>query len=107
MPTAQAAGGTTVVSNATFPLLGGFDLGFINLLLAFGALLALPSIPDIIDRSIGTLSQTGQLIGQAVGGGFSQGQRYAGQFQQGAGGFVGQAGRLTDQPGTQYYFDPQ
>lgn len=99
-PVAKAAAPEAhIVGSATFPLLGGFDLDFVRLLLAFGALVALPSIPEIIKRTIGTVSQAGQLIGQEIGSGIGSGQRYSGQAQQGIQGFAGQVGRVTDDKG--------
>jgi len=95
-----------ITGSANFPLFGNMDISFINLLLAFGALVALPSIPDIIGRTIGRMSQVGQLIGQEIGSGVGQGQRYAGQFQQGPSGMAGQVGRLTNTTGVQYFYDP-
>ncbi len=95
-----------VTNKYTFPLLGGLDLNFINLLLAFGALVALPNIPEIVSRAVGKMGQAGQLIGQEIGANVGAGQRYAGQFQQGVSGFAGQVGRLTNQPGLQYIADP-
>lgn len=65
----------------TLPLLGGLNLNFIRTLLAFGALVATPAIPDIICRTIGRPSQAGQLLGQEISGGTKSGQGYAGQFQ--------------------------
>lgn len=100
-PVAQAAEGK-IVEGATFPLFGGMDLNFIRLLLAFGALVALPAIPDIIARTIGRVGVAGQLIGQELGGSVAQGRGYAGQIQQGTTGLVGQAGSLRDQPGWLY-----
>ena len=107
MSTAQAAdtNNREITGNAIFPLLGGFDFNLIKLLLAFGALTALPAIPDIIQRSIGTLSQAGQMIGQEIGGSTAAGQRYTGQFQQGVSGFAGQVGRLTTTVGYSPDFD--
>lgn len=92
---------TGITGTATFPLFGGLNLDLIRLLLAFGALVALPSIPDIIARIIGRLGVAGQLIGQELGGSIAQGRGYAGQFQQGATGMAGQVGRLTNEP---HYF---
>ncbi len=88
-----------IVGKQAFPLFGNFDLDFIEMLLAFGALVALPSIPDIINRSIGRLGVTGQLIGQEISSSVSGGRGYAGQFQQGIGSAAGQIGRVTDEPG--------
>lgn len=71
------ANNSTLISTATFPLFGGLDLSFVQILLAFGALMALPAIPDLITRSIGRAGQAGQAIGQEIMGGFRQGQGYA------------------------------
>ena len=47
IPTALAqTQGVQITGKNTFPLLGGLDLSFINILLAFGALMALPKIPE-------------------------------------------------------------
>lgn len=81
-------GGIAPVSlgnTSTFPLLGGLDLGFLNLLLAFGALVASPSIPDVICKTVGKQGGAGGLLAGAVGGAMASGQRYSGQFGQGAG----------------------
>lgn len=80
-----AADKISVTGNSSFPLFGGLSLGFINVLLAFGALVGIPAIPDIIVRSIGKAGQAGQLIGQEVNSGISGGQRYYGQAQGGLG----------------------
>lgn len=100
----SAAG--NLAGNATFPLFGGMEMSFINLILAFGVLVASPTIPDIICRTIGRVSQAGQMIGQEISGSTGAGRGYIGRFQQGVGGFTGQVGRLTDQPGIQYIPDP-
>ena len=100
MPVAYAQGATgNIVGSDTFPLFGGIDISFLRLILAFGALVALPSIPDILGRTIGKMSATGQLIGQEIGAGTGAGRQYMGQLQSGLGGFAGQVGRLTDEPG--------
>lgn len=104
VPVAHAAGG--VVGDSAFPLFGGFDLGFINLLLAFGALVALPAIPDIIARTIGKVSQAGQLIGQELSGSTREGRGYAGQVSQGTSGMAGQVGRLQGERGLILASDP-
>ncbi|KKQ59514.1 MAG: hypothetical protein US80_C0010G0006 [Candidatus Daviesbacteria bacterium GW2011_GWA2_38_17] len=96
-PVAQAAEGK-IVEGSTFPLFGGLDLSFIHLLLAFGALMALPAIPDIIARTIGRVGVAGQLIGQELGSSYREGRGYAGQASQGASGIAGQVGRVTDEP---------
>ncbi len=105
VPTAQAQGTnpSKITGKAIFPLFGGLDLSLLNLLLAFGALVALPSIPDIIGRTIGRMGVAGQLIGQEISGSTGAGRGYASRFQQGVGGFTGQVGRITDEP--HYYKD--
>jgi len=85
VPSTYAQSGSIISRTATLPLLGGYDLDFIRILLAFGALVALPAIPDIVIRTIGKASQAGQLIGQEISGGTRSGQGY---FQQ-------QTGRIT------------
>ncbi|MDD5415441.1 MAG: hypothetical protein PHE48_00370 [Candidatus Daviesbacteria bacterium] len=98
----QVSDKTAVTGISAFPLLGGLDLNFINLLLAFGALVALPSIPDIIGKTVGRASQAEQLIGQGIGAGIAQGRGYAGQFQQGVGAASSQFARargLFNTPG--------
>lgn len=70
----------TGTTGATLPLLGGLNLNFINALVAFGALVATPSIPDVISRALGKFSQAGQLLGQEIGAGTKAGQGYAGRL---------------------------
>lgn len=97
VPTTYASD-QTIIGTKSFPLFGGLDLSFIQLLLAFGALVAMPTIPDIIIRAVGKASQAGQLIGQEIGASTGAGQRYAGQYQSGATGFTERVGNLRDQP---------
>jgi hypothetical protein len=87
--TAQA----TLTGKETLPFFGGLNLSFIRLLLAFGALLATPSIPDVICRALGRASQAGQMIGQEISGGVRSGQGYAGQFGNRIGGTAGSLGK--------------
>lgn len=91
--------------SSVFPLFGGLNLNFINILLAFGALIATPSIPDIICRAIGRVGQAGQLIGQEVGTGVGGGQRYTGQFNQGLGTAGERGGQLWFRQGYEYDAD--
>lgn len=84
----------SITGTSTLPLLGGFSLSFINVLLAFGALVALPAIPDIIGRTIGRMSQAGQLIGQEIGGSARAGRGYLGQAQGAVGGVSRDVGNL-------------
>lgn len=84
---------TSVTGTAAFPLFGGLDLGFINLLLAFGALLATPAIPEIICRIIGRMSVAGQLIGQEMGANM-RGQRYWDEVAERGGRALGTAGQF-------------
>ncbi|MBI2314682.1 hypothetical protein HYU93_01315 [Candidatus Daviesbacteria bacterium] len=82
--------------NHTIPLFGGLNLSFIRMLLAFGALLATPAIPDIICRAVGRASQAGQMIGQEIGAETRSGQGYYGQFTGGVGRGAGAIGQATD-----------
>lgn len=91
--------GTKIVGNQAFPLFGGLNLNFVQFLLAFGALMALPTVPDIISRTVGKIGEAGQLIGQEVGGSTAAGQRYYGQISGGIPSVFGQAGRITNAPG--------
>lgn len=93
----------SITGTSTFPLFGGLDLKFINILLAFGALAASPSIPDIICRLIGRVGVAGQLIGQELGGGVGQGRQYAGQFQSGVGSTSSQIAQARGLSGTPAY----
>lgn len=111
VPTVTAQTPSTAQSNienlnrATFPLLGGMNLDFIKLLLAFGALIVTPTIPDIISRTIGRATQAGQLLGQEISGTSREGRGYAGQFQQGVGSasqYGARARGLFDTPGWDY-----
>lgn len=120
MPTVYAAD-NNIIDTQTFPLFGAMDLGFINILLAFGVLVALPSIPDIVIKSIGKMGQAGQLIGQEISGNIRSGQGYAGRVPQGAAGIAqgvgtgiygesqyfiedGKAKRFTTKPGFYQWF---
>ena len=78
-----------IVGNTTFPLFGGLDLSFIKIILAFGALMALPGIPDIVVKSVGKVGQAGQILGQEISGGIRSGQSYLAQGQRAAGGQMG------------------
>lgn len=71
--------------NQTLPLFGGLDLSFIRILIAYGALLATPAIPDIICKTIGKPGQAEQMIGQGIMAGTKAGQGYAAQTQAGIG----------------------
>lgn len=86
------SGSPSLISTHTLPLLGGLDINFINYLLAFGALTALPAIPEVISRTIGKASAAGQLIGQEIAGNLQGGRGYSNQWQQGfqAAGKIGQ-----------------
>ncbi len=91
--TVKADGPVEITGPNTFPLFGGMGVDFIKLLLAFGALVATPAIPDIIARTVGSASQAGQLIGQEIGGSIAAGRGYGGQLQQGVGAASGNLAR--------------
>lgn len=91
----QITTGAGITGTSTFPLLGGLTNDFLNRLLAFGALVALPSIPDIICRAVGKPGQLGALAAGAVGGAMAAGQRYQGQATGGLSSAIQSPGRLT------------
>lgn len=76
-------------TTGTLPLFGGLDLSFIRVLLAFGAILATPKIPEIVCRAVGKPGASGQLIGQAIDEATGKGQGYSRQVEQGIGGVSG------------------
>lgn len=80
---------TELIGETTFPLFGGINFSFLKILLAFGALTALPAIPDIVVKSIGKVGQAGQLIGQEITGGIRSGQGYTNQVRGAVGGQLG------------------
>ncbi len=85
------SGGTgSITSVVALPLLGGLNLNFIKILLAYGALVATPTIPDLVCRAIGQVGQAGQLVGQEIGAAGRSGQGYAQRGVQGAGQGIGQ-----------------
>ncbi len=86
-------------ASAAFPLFGGINLDFVRVLLAFAALLATPTIPDVISKTVGRPSQAGQMLGQGVGAMIGGGRGYSDQFNKGMGGFAERFGNLRDQPG--------
>ncbi len=106
----QVSSGSALTGPYSFPLFGGIDLSFIKMILAFGVLVASPTIPDIICRALGRTSQAGQMIGQEIGGSLGQGRQYSGQFQQGLGagsGQIAQARGLFDTPSYQAIVNPK
>ncbi|MBI3109591.1 hypothetical protein HYZ06_00980 [Candidatus Daviesbacteria bacterium] len=109
--TVGAQGPVEITGTFTFPLFGGMGLDFIKLLLAFGALVATPAIPDILARTIGRVGVAGQLIGQEISGGIAAGRGYGQQAQQGVGAASGNLARARGLFGTPAYmptgFDPK
>ncbi len=79
----QLSSGAALTSTSNLPLLGGIDLSFIRLLIAFGAIVASPTIPEIVCKTIGRPSAAGQLIGQEIGQTYGRSQGYIGQARQG------------------------
>lgn len=90
---------SAIASRTTFPLLGGLDFKFLNVLLAFGALLATPSIPDMICKAVGKPSALGGAAAGAIGGAIASGQRYQGQASGGIGGLTQRVGNLRGEQG--------
>lgn len=72
----------SIAGTNTFPLFGGLDVSILRVVVAIGALIATPAIPDLICRAIGVTGQAGQLIGQQISGGIGAGRGYTGQAAQ-------------------------
>lgn len=66
----------TLTQNQTLPIFGGLNIDFIRILLALGALMATPAIPDIVCGAIGKLGKAGQAISQEISGAQRGGQQY-------------------------------
>lgn len=71
-----------IAGTDTLPLLGGLNQSTLQLILAYGALIAAPAIPEIITNAIGKAGPAGQMLGREVTGAISTGRGY---LQQGAG----------------------
>lgn len=82
-----------LASTSTLPLFGGLDLSLVQSLLAFGAILATPKIPEIICRAIGKPGQAGGMVDQTIVAGVGSGQKYSGQYGAGYGQVGGQLGQ--------------
>lgn len=80
----------------TLPLFGGLDLSFVRVLIAYGALLATPTIPDLICKTIGRVGQAGQMIGQEISAGTRGGQGYFGQTTGGMSNVAGNINHLNE-----------
>ncbi len=76
---AQVGPAVTFSESPTFPLFANLNFEFVKILIAFGALVALPTIPDIVIKAVGKASQAGQMIGQEIGGSTRSGQGYLSQ----------------------------
>jgi hypothetical protein len=85
-------------SAQTMPLFGGLNLNLINFLLAFGAIIATPSIPDIICKAIGKIGPYGQMIEQSITGAQKDAQGRIQNSVGQAGKFGGKATELFDKP---------
>ena len=70
------------ITNATgnLPFLGGLQLEYLRKILAFVAILATPSIPDVICKAVGKPGQAGGVLAGAIGGAISSGRSYEGQM---------------------------
>lgn len=103
-----SSSGTELAGNATLPLLGGLNIFTIRILVAFGALVAVPAIPDIICRTIGRVGVAGQLLGQELGAGIAGGRGYLGQAQGAFGTAQRDIGGLRALgPSIEYQIDPK
>lgn len=94
VPIVYPQGASKIIGRAAFPLFGGLDTSFITIILALGALIASPAIPDIIVRTVGRAGQAGQLLGQELSGNIRGGQGYSQQGQQ--------MGQITSKLGQDY-----
>ncbi len=88
LPMTQGTHAIPITGTATFPLLGGFDVGFINYLAAFAILTIMPGIPGVISRSIGREGAAGELLGREFSSNLQGGRGYSNQWQQFAGGIT-------------------
>lgn len=70
-----------VTDSTALPLFGGLDISFLRILLVYGALLATPTIPDIICQAIGKIGREGQMIEQQISGLTREGRGYLNQAQ--------------------------
>ncbi len=92
-----SSGGVDLFANQySLPLFGGFNVGALRALVAFGALLATPAVPDIICKAIGKPGAGGDLIGRAVQGSINDGRKYSDQFNEKLGKVSGDIGSYKD-----------
>lgn len=70
-------------AGSTLPLFGGLSLSFLKIMLAFGALVAVPAVPDILCKAIGKPGAGGDLLGREIQGSIGQGQRYSKEWNEG------------------------
>jgi len=91
-----------ITTTYKLPLFGSMDLSFLRILLAFAALVALPSIPDIICKSIGKPGAAGDLFSRELQGNIQSGRGYQNQF----GEKVGAVGTDLSQFRKKWYDDP-
>lgn len=68
-----------LTNNSSLPLLGGLDLGVLNMLLGFGAFIATPTIPDIICKAIGKIGPAAGMIEGNITGAQRSAQGYSRQ----------------------------
>lgn len=76
----------SISGGGALPLLGGFDQTTLQFILAYGALIAAPAIPDVIINTIGKPSAAGQAVGREVTGAITSGRQY---LERGAGAIGG------------------
>ncbi len=80
----------------TFPLFGGIDLRFIRILVAFGALVASPSIPDMICKAVGKEGGGLDMLSRTIEGNIRSGQGYSGEYSKSMGQTFSHAGGTMD-----------
>lgn len=86
----------TITGTSALPLFGGLNTGFVRVLLAYGALVATPTIPDLICQAIGKIGRAGQVIGQEIEGANKAGQGWVQRGGQGIGQVAGGIGSYRD-----------
>lgn len=83
LPFAVPSNSINFSGGGALPLMGGLNLDFIRYMLAYGALVATPAIPEIVCRAVGKVGPAGQLIGNEISGARRSGQQYLNQTQGG------------------------
>lgn len=87
---------------SALPLLGGIEMDFLRVILAFGIFIALPSIPDVISKSIGGAGGFADLIGREIQGNIGGGRGLNAQWDKSMRGTFADYGQYRQK----WYRDP-